>query len=120
MNRHTSKKLLLTALLIPVSAGAQVVLINPFTVPESKSEQTIIFWETARDYLQQQPGYISTNLHQTITPNSDFEFVNVAIWESDSAFKNATSNMKAHFAKEGIVAPEGVVNNPALYRVIRN
>ncbi len=28
-----------------------IVLINPFTVPEGKLQESIVFWEKARDYL---------------------------------------------------------------------
>ena len=119
MKKCKSLGLLTATLLLPFTTYAQVVLINPFTVPEGKSEEALKFWETARDFLKDQPGYVSTNLHQSITQGSTFEFVNVAVWESDTSFEQATNEMRRYFRENGIVAPKGVVNAPALYEVIR-
>lgn len=111
---------LLAAASLSFAANAQVVLINPFTVPEGHVEETLVFWETARDFLQEEDGYVSTNLHKALSEGATFEFINVAIWASEDSFKKATGNMQAYFKENGIKAPEGVKNDPALYQVIRN
>lgn len=108
----------LLALSFSFAVNAQVVLINPFIVPEGKEADALVFWETARDFLQEQPGYVSTNLHQQLN-KSKYTFVNVAVWESEKDFKSATGKMREYFMKEGIRAPDGVKNDPALYKVVR-
>jgi hypothetical protein len=35
--------------------------------------------------------YLSTRLHQNLAPDADFRFVTVALWESEQAFREATS-----------------------------
>ena len=70
-----------------------IVLINPFTVPEGKMEESIVFWEKARDYLKEQPGYVSTKLHKSLKPDATFELINVAVWESTEDFIAATQKM---------------------------
>ncbi len=92
------------------------VLINPFIVPEEKLNETIIMWEQARDYLQTQPGYISTALHQSLGPDATFRLINVAEWESAEAFQTASKKMAA---EANLPKIEGVVPNPALFTVIR-
>lgn len=93
-----------------------ITLINAFEVPADKLDETIAFWEQARDYLQTQPGYISTALHQSITDDARFRLVNIAIWESADAFFAASKNMRAEAELPKI---EGLTANPALYTVIR-
>jgi heme-degrading monooxygenase HmoA len=44
----------------------EAVLINAFEVPARDAENFIAAWEKARDYLQTQPGYIDTALHQAL------------------------------------------------------
>ncbi|MGB1010014.1 MAG: antibiotic biosynthesis monooxygenase family protein, partial [Thiolinea sp.] len=48
------------------SEESSVTLINPFEVPADKFDATVSMWEQARDFLKQQPGYISTQLHQSL------------------------------------------------------
>lgn len=96
---------------------APVTLINPFTVPKDKLDEAIISWERARDFLKQQPGYISTKLHQSISPDAQYLLINVAEWETSDDFKAAIAAMRADSAFPPV---EGVVPAPALYTVIRN
>lgn len=91
-------------------------LINSFEVPNGKLEESIIYWEACRDFLKNQPGYISTKLHQSIKDDSRFLLVNVAIWESPKAFMEASSKMSKEL---GVAPPEGLMANPSLYDVIR-
>ena len=93
-----------------------VILINPFEVPTGRLEETIVMWEQARDFLQEQPGYISTELHQSVSPGTRFQLVNVAKWESVDAFTAATTMMRAEGSLPRV---EGLIPNPALYTIIR-
>lgn len=109
--------------LLPSNAGAEdsrsatpVTLINAFEVREDQLERTISFWEKARDFLATQPGYISTRLHQSLTPEARFQLVNVARWESPKDFQAAIEKMRAG----GLGADmKDTVFHAALYRVIR-
>lgn len=99
-----------------MSKESTILLINPFIVPADKLDETIIMWELARDYLQTQPGYISTALHQSLAPNATYRLINVAEWESADAFKAATAKMNA---EADLPKVEGVVAAPDLYSIIR-
>ena len=99
------------------TAFADVTLINVFEVPESQIETVISAWEDARDFLSDEPGYIETSLHQSLQPNARFQLINVARWESQSAFLAATANMRAAGVFPRI---EGLGVNPALYSVVRS
>ena len=95
---------------------AHVVLINPFIVPEGKLAESIVFWENARDYLKEQPGYVSTKLHKSLKPDATFELINVAVWESAEAFMAATQKMRKEVKMKPV---DGLMADPALYEVIR-
>ena len=108
--------------LAPAAAQADemsknTVLINTFTVPADKLEETIVYWEQARDFLKEQPGYVSTKLHQSLSPDAKYLLVNVAEWTSPEAFKAANAQMQE---KASLPKIEGVIPGPGLYRVIRN
>ncbi|MPY21761.1 antibiotic biosynthesis monooxygenase [Shewanella psychropiezotolerans] len=104
-------------LILPTTAMAQnVILINPFEVPKGQEAEAIVYWEAARDFLQQQPGYVSTELHQSIQPNARFHLINIAEWENIETFKAATSKMRKELTQKRI---EGMKFYPALYDIIR-
>jgi heme oxygenase (mycobilin-producing) len=67
------------------------VLINAFEVPEEADEAFLAGWARQREFLSAQEGYLSTRLHRSLSPDADFRFVNVALWESAKAFRDATS-----------------------------
>ena len=117
------KTIIATAVIALASASlglgkeeSMVILINPFEVPAGKLDETIVMWEQARDFLQKQPGYLSTELHQSVSPGTRFQLVNVAKWESVETFTAATKKMQAEADLPQI---DGLVPNPALYTIVR-
>ncbi len=113
------KKLLTILLFWGVSGNAisqNVVLINPFDVPKGQEAAAIAYWEKARDFLKNQPGYVSTKLHQTQNPKARFHIINVAEWKSPKDFKVAIQKMNKELEPAKI---EGLKFYPSLYKVIR-
>ena len=98
-----------------VNSDAQVTLINVFEVPEGALEETIKMWAKGRDFLQTQPGYVSTALHQALATDARFALINIAIWESAETFKAASAAMHAGGAAPQI---EGLAFTPGLYKII--
>jgi heme-degrading monooxygenase HmoA len=93
-----------------------VILINSFEVPGDQAENFISAWERTRDYLESQPGYIDTSLHQAVAPNAEFQFVNVAHWQTAEDFMAALQSPGFREAAEGLA---GYRPHPSLYRVVR-
>ncbi len=92
-----------------------VVLINLFEVPADADEGFITAWEQARDFLAAQDGYRSTELHQSLGPDAEFRFVNVAEWASPAAFQAATGQPGFRHAAAAIQHRA----HPGLYEVVR-
>jgi heme-degrading monooxygenase HmoA len=90
-----------------------VVLINAFEVPEGADEAFLKGWERSRDFLARQEGYLSARLHRSLSPDADFRFVNVALWESEQAFRDATS--RPEFRN----APVPFPFHASLYEIVR-
>jgi len=93
-----------------------LVLINAFEVSADEAGPFIAAWEKTRDYLQSQPGYVDTALHQAVTPGADFQFVNVARWQSAETFRAATQSPGFRDSAAGLA---GYRAHPALYRIVR-
>jgi heme-degrading monooxygenase HmoA len=94
---------------------ANVVLINPFEVPEGKEEEFPRGWEAARDFMQRQQGYLSTRLHRSLDPNARFRFINVAEWATPADFQTALTH--PDFVKLRQATP--FAHYPSLYEMAR-
>lgn len=98
-----------------VNSVTDVTLINVFEVPKGALEEAIDMWTKGRDFLQTQPGYVSTALHQSIAPDAKYALINVAVWESVEDFKAASAAMRARRALPQI---DGLTFTPNLYTII--
>ena len=70
----------------------QCTAIVAYEVAHEDTERFLDSWEKANNCLKEQPGFISTALHQAVSANPDFRFVNVGCWESADAFRAATQS----------------------------
>lgn len=97
------------------ASAKDITLINVFEVPQGQYEAAVDMWVQSRDFLQTQPGYISTALHKSIGPDAKFQLINIAKWESAEAFQAASKAMRE---TSGIKPVKGLKFTPGLYQVI--
>jgi heme-degrading monooxygenase HmoA len=86
----------------------QVVLINQFNVDPEDTRKFLDAWADDAAFMKQQPGFISTQLHQGTAGSTTF--VNVAVWESAQALGRAFGSPEfqarlAHYPERTIGAP---------------
>lgn len=93
-----------------------LVLINAFEVPEGRDDEFIAGWTAACEFLDAQPGYLGTALHEAVAPGSAFRFVNVARWRTADEFGAATSSEGFRAAAAGLGK---FTSHPGLYRLAR-
>ena len=94
------------------SEAGPVVLINVFTVDSADEEAMIAAWSHDADFMRQQRGYISTQLHKGISGSSTF--VNYAIWESVECFRSAFTHPE--FQARIREYPKSAVARPHLFK----
>lgn len=92
-----------------------VVLINSFEVPGPDAGRFITAWQRARYYLQVQPGYLDTALHQAVTPDADFQFVNIARWATAEDFMTA---IRSPGFREAAADLAGYRSHASLYKIV--
>ncbi len=85
-----------------------VILVNIFTVSESDIPALLKAWADDANWMKQQPGYISTQLHQGIAGSA--VFMNYAVWESVALFRAAFNhpefkNALAHYPSSAVASP---------------
>ena len=88
-----------------------VVLVNVFQVAEADVPALLEAWAQDAAWMKQQPGYISTQLHQGIAGST--VLMNYAIWESVAHFRAAFNH--PDFKKALEQYPSSVVASPHLF-----
>ena len=93
------------------SEVSPVVLVNVFEVAESDIAALLRAWEADANWMKQQPGYISTQLHRGIAGST--VFLNYALWESVAHFRAAFTHPDFQNALEQY--PSSAVAAPHLF-----
>ena len=88
-----------------------VILVNVFQVAEADIPALLKAWEADANWMKQQPGYISTQLHRGIAGSS--VLMNYAVWESVAHFRAAFNDPDFKKALEHY--PSSAVASPHLF-----
>ncbi|WP_166354873.1 antibiotic biosynthesis monooxygenase family protein [Phytoactinopolyspora limicola] len=91
-----------------------VVLVNMFRVPEGAMDEAMTKWQEDAEFMRDQPGYISAQLHRG-TGDSQL-MANIAVWESTEALVKAFSDPE--FQAKHDRWPEGTVVYPHLFEKV--
>lgn len=92
-----------------------VILINKFSVITEEFDQFLKGWAAEARKFKEQPGIISTQLHKSIGGSG--AFINYAVWESVSHFKEAVSNVLDPEDRMSAY-PRSTVASPHLFRKV--
>jgi heme-degrading monooxygenase HmoA len=88
-----------------------VILVNIFQVTEGDIPALFSAWEKDANWMKQQPGFISTQMHRGIAGSA--VFMNYAVWESVAHFRKAFQHPE--FAKALEHYPNSAVASPHLF-----
>jgi heme-degrading monooxygenase HmoA len=91
-----------------------VVLINQFNVAPEDAASFIAAWTDDAAFMKQQPGFISTQLHQGTAGSTTF--INVAVWESAQALGQAFSSPE--FQARAARYPNSTVAAPHVFKKV--
>ncbi|HED16530.1 MAG TPA: antibiotic biosynthesis monooxygenase [Gammaproteobacteria bacterium] len=97
---------------------ANLIVINPFEVPQEKEQHALELYDKYAEYIRNQTGYVSARLHRSINPDARFTMVVTVEWAcaedylaamQSPEFRQMSENYKVEF-----------LNNPELYEVVRS
>ncbi len=89
-----------------------VVLVNTFRVAPADTEALVAAWAQDAALLKTKPGYISAQLHRGVAGSTTF--LNTAVWESVSAFREAFGDPEFQATFERY--PDSTVASPHLFQ----
>jgi heme-degrading monooxygenase HmoA len=94
------------------SEQSPVMLVNIFQVAEEDSSAVIKAWAADALWMKQQPGFISTQLHQGVGGST--MLMNYAVWESVPHFRAAFNHPDFRRALEAY--PSSTIASPHLFK----
>jgi heme oxygenase (mycobilin-producing) len=95
-----------------------ITLINVFEIRPDDVEQFMREWQERAQFLGRQPGFRSLRLHRALNPDSRFQLVNVAEWDSAEALQTATAQDFFQQSTQRSMQDFDVTAHPAIYRVV--
>ena len=103
----------------PIGDGP-VTLINVFEVPVEQIDTFIAQWRERAKIMSAAPGFRDSRLHRALSPQTRFQIVNVAHWDSRQAWEAATANPEFQDRLRALTEdPEAQISaNPALYQIV--
>lgn len=98
-------------------ADGECTAIIAYEVMSEDRQRFLEAWERANSYLSGQAGYVSSTLHQAVSANPDFRFVNIARWSSADDFRAATQSTGFREASGSL---EAYPIHASAYEVVRS
>jgi heme-degrading monooxygenase HmoA len=95
-----------------------VTLINVFEIRADDVDLFLQEWQQRAQFLSSQPGFRSLRLHRALNPDSQFQLVNVAEWDSAEALDAATAQDFFRQSTQRSMHDVAVAAHPAIYRVV--
>jgi heme-degrading monooxygenase HmoA len=94
-----------------------ITFINVFEIDPDKVDPFLDEWRARAEFMSKQPGFRSFRLHRALTPDSRFQLINVAEWETVDALRAATGQQHFQESIRRSVQDFDVTAHPGVYRV---
>ena len=94
--------------------AAPVVLVNVFTLDKADEPAFLEVWCDDAEFMKQQPGFISTQLHRAIGESPTY--LNYAVWESTADYRAAFTHPE--FRAKLSAHPSSTVASPHLFQKV--
>jgi len=98
-------------------ADEECTAIVAYEVLNEDRSKFLEAWEKADEYLKGQPGYLRSELHQAVSANPDFRYVNIGCWKSADDFRAAT---QSNGFREASGSLEAYPIHASAYEVVRS
>jgi heme-degrading monooxygenase HmoA len=98
-------------------ADGPVTFINVFEIDPAELDSFLVGWRERAEFMSKQPGFRSFRLHRALTPDTPFQLVNVAEWDSLDALRAATAQPFFQQSARRSIDEFDVTAHPAIYSI---
>ncbi|MEV6336340.1 antibiotic biosynthesis monooxygenase [Nocardia vinacea] len=93
-----------------------ITFVNAFELPTERIEEFLPHWLDRAELMSKAPGFRDNRLHRAVDPDTRFQLVNIAHWDSPEAWRTAGNDPR--FQQRLSASPDFAIANPALFRVV--
>jgi len=95
-----------------------LTLINLFFIPTRAVDEFVAGWPNSTARLADASGFRGARLHRAVSPNSSYQIVNVARWDSFEQWQAALSGFRPESGRQRPSETNGIAVQPAFYTVV--
>jgi quinol monooxygenase YgiN len=103
----------------PAPDNGPVTFINVFELDPDHLDDFIVGWKERGEIMRKQPGFRSFHLHRALSPDSSFQLINVAQWDSVEALQAAAQNEEFQASIRDAAKRFGAVAHPGVYTTVK-
>ncbi|MCP9989120.1 antibiotic biosynthesis monooxygenase [Streptomyces sudanensis] len=96
--------------------GPGITLINAFELPAERIDEWLPHRLDQAELMSKAPGFRDSRLHRAVAPDTRFQLVDIAHWDSPEAWHAADSDSRLR--QPPSTSPDFAVATPALFRVV--
>ncbi|WP_338483204.1 antibiotic biosynthesis monooxygenase [Streptomyces sp. SCSIO 75703] len=96
--------------------GPGITFVNAFEVPAERIDDFLPHWLGRAELMSKAPGFRDDRLHRAVAPDTRFQLVGIAHWDSPEAWRTAVNDPR--FQQPLSASPDFAVAHPALFRVV--
>jgi len=95
-----------------------ITFVNVFEIDPEQLDALLVEWRERAEFMSKQPGFRSFRLHRALSPDSRFQLINVAEWDSAAALQAATAQPTFQDSVRRSAAEFRATAHPGLYRTV--
>ncbi|KUJ65780.1 monooxygenase [Streptomyces albus subsp. albus] len=95
--------------------GPGITFVNAFELPAERVDEFLPHWLARAELMSKAPGFRDNRLHRAVAPDTRFQLVSIAHWNSPDAWRAAAHDPR--FQQHLSASPDYADANPALFRV---
>ncbi|MBB5934990.1 antibiotic biosynthesis monooxygenase family protein [Streptomyces zagrosensis] len=98
------------------SEGPGITFVHAFELPAERIDEFLPHWLGRAELLSKAPGFRDNRLHRAVDPDTRFQLISIAHWDSPAAWHAADADprLQQHLS----TSPDFAIASPALVRVV--
>lgn len=99
-----------------VGGEPDTAFVTAYELPAGRTDEFLAHWRARAELLSRAPGFRDVRLHRAVDPDTRFQLVGIAHWDSPEACRAAHRDPHV---RQRLSAPPGyAVAHPSLFRVV--
>ncbi|MEU0744716.1 antibiotic biosynthesis monooxygenase [Streptomyces sp. NPDC006134] len=98
-----------------VGDGPGIAFVTAFELPAERIDEWLPHWLGQAELMSKEPGFRGSRLHRAVDPDTRFQLVGIAHWDSPGAWRAAHDGPR--FRQHASTAPGFATATPGLFRV---